>query len=338
MRTAIFGAGSLGIVLGAYLTKAGIDVTLVHRRQSMVDALRENGATVTGGVHMNVPVKACLPREMGGVYDIVFLATKQQDNPRSAAFLAPMLGSEGVLVTLQNGLPEEALGKVLGANRVIGCTVAWGATLESDGVSRLTSSPSSMSFGMGPADGKWTRACGNVKKVLETMCPVQVVPDLRATRWSKLLINAAFSGMGTVIGGTFGEVAADETAKALCLAVINECIETGQALGIPFAKVQGKDAVRLMYTPTPLRKFIALEILPLAIRKHAMIEPSMLQDLKKGRTCEVDAINGALSAAGKQAGVPTPVNDRIIEIIHRFESGELSPGKENLKLFEDLPR
>ena len=338
MRTAIYGAGSLGIVLGAYLTKAGVDVTLVHHRQSMVDALRNNGATVTGSVRMNVPVRACLPREMDGVYDIVFLATKQLDNPRVAAFLAPTLGREGVLVTLQNGLPEDELGRVLGMDRVIGCTVAWGATLESDGVSRLTSDPSSMSFGMGPANGKWSTGCENVRKVLETMCPVQVVPDLRATRWSKLLINAAFSGMGTVIGGTFGEVAADETARALCLAVINECIETGHALGITFARVQGKDAVRLLHAPTPLRKFIALKVLPLAIRKHAMIEPSMLQDLKKGKKCEVDAINGALSAAGKQAGVPTPVNDRIIEIIHRFEAGELSPGRENLKFFSDLPR
>ena len=336
MRTAIFGAGSLGLVLGAYLTQAGIDTTLVHHRQDMVDAIRQNGVTVTGNVRMNVPARACLPREMSGIYDIVFLTTKQFDNPRTAAFLAPMLGREGVVCTLQNGLPEEGLARVLGDNRVIGCTVAWGATLEGNGVSKLTSDPASMSFGIGPYDGKWDSRCQSVKRVLEAMCPVEDVRDLRGTRWTKLLINTAFSGMGTVIGGTFGDAAADPVSRRLCLKVINECIDTGLALGVTFARVQGKDAVSLLRVTSPLKQFLALKVLPLAIRKHAGILPSMLQDLRKGRRCEVDFINGALSAAAREAGTPTPVNDRILQTIHRFEDGTLSPGRENLRLFEDL--
>ena len=336
MRTAIYGAGSLGIVLGAYLSKAGVDITLVHHRKEMVDVLNEKGARVTGNVEMTVPVRAVLPREMDGIYDVIFLMTKQLDNARVAQFLKSRLGENGVLCTMQNGLPEKELADILGPSRVLGCTVAWGATLVEDGVSRLTSSASSMTFGLGPWDGNWDRRGDDVKNVLETMCPVDEVHDLAGTRWSKLLINAAFSGLGTVIGGTFGDCVRGDRCRRLTLEAIQECVRTGRAAGITFAKVQGKDIEALLYYKNPVKKALALKILPLTIRKHAAIEPSMLQDIKKGKKCEIDAINGALCREGDRTNTPTPVNDRIVDVIHRIESGELKPGEENLKEFDNI--
>ena len=72
----------------------------------------------------------------------------------------------------------------------------------------------------------------------------------------------------------------------------------------------------------------------IAIRKHAALKASMLQDLEKGKLTEVDAINGAVSAFGRKVGCPTPMNDRVVDIIHRIERGELSPSFDNLKYFE----
>ena len=77
-------------------------------------------------------------------------------------------------------------------------------------------------------------------------------------------------------------------------------------------------------------------VLPLAIRKHAAIEPGMLQDIKKGKRCEIDAINGSVCREGDRTNTPTPVNDRIVEVIHRIEEGELAPGEENLREFNDI--
>ena len=59
----------------------------------------------------------------------------------------------------------------------------------------------------------------------------------------------------------------------------------------------------------------------------------MLQDLEKGKLTEVDAINGVVSAYGRKVGCPTPMNDKVVEIIHRIEKGELTPSFDNLKLF-----
>ena len=66
MRIAIYGAGSLGTILGAYLTKAGLNCELINRNQAHVEALRTQGARVTGTVELTVPVKALLPQEMSG--------------------------------------------------------------------------------------------------------------------------------------------------------------------------------------------------------------------------------------------------------------------------------
>ena len=60
----------------------------------------------------------------------------------------------------------------------------------------------------------------------------------------------------------------------------------------------------------------------------------MLQDLKKGKPCEIDAINGVVCSFGKKAGVKTPINDRLVEIIKKIQNGELKPSKENLKFFD----
>ena len=59
----------------------------------------------------------------------------------------------------------------------------------------------------------------------------------------------------------------------------------------------------------------------------------MLQDIEKGKLTEVDAINGAVSAYGRKVGVPTPINDRVVELIHRIERGEIKPSFDNLKYF-----
>ena len=62
----------------------------------------------------------------------------------------------------------------------------------------------------------------------------------------------------------------------------------------------------------------------------------MLQDLKKGKPCEIDAINGIICEWGRKNSVPTPINDRIVEIIKKCEAGELTPCAENIRLFDGL--
>lgn len=333
MRVAIYGAGSLGTILGAYISKAGLKIELINRNKAHVEALKTNGATIVGTVQFCQHVVAYTPDEMSGQYDIIFLMTKQQHNHEVVNMLKEYLATDGVLVTFQNGLPEVQIASILGEERVLGCTVAWGATLQSPGVCELTSAPDALSFSLGAISNQRNKHFDKVKELLEKMGTVDVEDNFIGTRWSKLLINAAFSGMSAVLGCSFGEAAQPRASRRIVQALIKECIDVCHAGNIRIEPVQGKDIVKLLNYTNSLKRAFSFFIIPIAIRKHAKLKASMLQDLEKGKLTEVDAINGAVSEYGRRVGCPTPMNDRVVEIIHKIERGELTPSFDNLKLF-----
>ena len=335
-RYAIYGAGSLGTVLGAFITKHGTQIDLINRNKQHVAALNEKGAKITGTVDLTVPVKAITPDEMQGKYDVIVLLTKQLYNKEVVTMLKDFLSDDGVIVTLQNGIPEPGIAEIIGENRTMGCAVEWGAALVEPGVCKLTSEVDSLSFHMGKLPGITDAQFKEVKDLLELMCPVHEESNLMGARWSKLLINATFSGLGTVVGGVFGDVSEDKQGKQIAIRCMKECIDVGHATGVEFAPVQGKNIVGLFYYNNPVKRTFGAFLLPIAMKKHRLIEPSMLQDIKKGKPCEIDAINGVVCDFGKKYGVPTPINDKIVETVKKIQNGELKAEKANYKLFDNL--
>ena len=333
MRIAIYGAGSLGTILGAFISKAGAPIELINRNKAHVEALKNQGAQIVGTLEFNQSVVAYTPEEMNGMYDILFLMTKQQHNKEVVEMLKGYLVPDGVLVTFQNGLPEMQIADIIGEERVLGCTVAWGATLKEPGVCELTSEPDALSFSLGALSEKKSKHFDKVKELLEMMGKVEIEENFLGTRWSKLLINAAFSGMSAVLGCTFGEAAGPRESRRIVQALIKECIDVCKTGGIRIEPVQGKDIVKLLDYNHSLKRAFSFFIIPIAIRKHAKLKASMLQDLEKGKLTEVDAINGAVSDYGRKVGCPTPMNDKVVEIIHRIEQGELKPTFSNLQYF-----
>ena len=128
MKAAIMGAGAMGTVLGAFLTRNGFPVDLIDSYPAQVDALNEKGAGVVGCAELTVPVRALLPEQMEGVYDLVFLMVKQTNNEASLRALLPHLGENSTVCTLQNGVPELAVAEFVGRNRTVGGACRWGAT------------------------------------------------------------------------------------------------------------------------------------------------------------------------------------------------------------------
>ena len=323
----------MGTILGAFITKNGGHIELVNHNYAHLRALRENGAHIVGTVDFVQPVRAISPQEMAGTYNIIILLTKQIENEKIVRFLVPYLTPDGVIVTLQNGIPEILISHIVGANHVLGCTVAWGATLLEPGVSELTSSPDSLTFQLGSLSPFPNRHMQDVKELLQLMGPVVIEDNFIGTRWTKLLINASFSGLSTALGCTFGEAIMPKDSRRITLALIKECIDVARKGNIRFEPVQGKDVIKLLDFKNPIKKSIAFAILPLTMRKHMRLKASMLQDIEKGKRCEVDAINGVVCSSGRQVGVPTPLNDKVVDIIHRIERGELKPCRDNLKYF-----
>jgi len=335
MKYAVYGAGSLGLIFSAYLAKNGEKFDLIDRNIKSINAIKQNNIKVVGKVDLNIPVNVILDTEVEEKYDIIFLYTKQINNVETIKKISNFLAPNGVICTMQNGLPEKDVCEVLGENRTFGCAVGWGATRIEPGVSELTSEPvrECLSFSYGSFDGHKDEYLDEIGRILNVMGDAHLEENFIGARWAKLLINSAFSGMSAVTGGTFGEAAKEKESRKIVQKIIKECIDVASGAGIKIEPVQGKDIVKLLDYKGGIKKAISFVIIPIAIKKHALLKASMLQDLEKGILCEVDSINGIVCEYGKKYGVLTPCNDKVVEIIHKIEKKELKPSFDNVKLF-----
>lgn len=338
MNMAIYGAGAMGTVLGAYMTRAGYAVDLVTRNEEHVKGLQEKGAQIIGKANFIQPVKAYLPKDMKKSYDIILLMTKQTNNQQVVKQLLPHLKDDGVICTMQNGIPEVSVAEVIGKDRTIGCAMSWGASFIGQGVCELTSeaNPDTLTFSLGKYGDNDQVKFDYIVEALSTMGKVTIENNFIGARWAKLLVNAAFSGISVITGATFGEIAKQKKSRLLALMIMKECIDVAKKSGIKIEPLQGKDIVKLMDFNSGLKKRISLFLIPIAMRKHRNIRSSMLRDLARDRPCEVEAINGVVSIYGRQNDIKTPFNDRIVEIVRKIEKKQLKSEWQNLKLFQDL--
>ncbi len=343
LRIAIYGAGAMGTVLGALLTKGGLPVDLVTRNEAHIAGMRSNGAIVVceaNGTEFIQPVNALLPHEITGEYDVIFLMTKQRHNEEILTGLLPHLKADGVVCTTQNGLPEASVAKIVGNARTYGAATSYGATFLGGGRVALTSKIEAMRMEVGgyQNDGEKTsllvEILSHVGKATDDPSFVESTDNLLGARWSKLAINAAFSGLSVVTGATFGEVAKRYKSRALALGILRECIAVARAEGVTLAKMQGHDMEKLLGGRTPIKRLVAYLVLPFAMKKHKKLVSGMLKDVQNGRRCEIDLVNGIVCERGEKAGVPTPLCDKVVEIVRAIENGVYAPSYENVKLFD----
>jgi len=331
-KIAIVGCGAMGTVLGAYLTKGGLDVDMVDAYAPHVDALNKKGAQIVGSGAITVPVKAILPEQMQGPYDLVFLMTKQLANGQVLPKILPCLSEEGVVCTLQNGVPEPFVAELIGKERTIGGAIQWGATFVGPGVSKVTSNLEYKCahditlFTVGEMDGSITPRLQKVAHVLEHMGKTDISANLMDTRWRKLVANCCGSGMSAATGSSFGPVINDPRALecmaklgrevALCAEAAGRTLNPRQRQTLPDLEA-AKAYFYGVYKSAPEGK------------------ASMLQDLERGRLTEVDMINGYICRVGDEYGVDTPYNDAVVDIVHRMERGELPLDMSNLQYFPE---
>lgn len=333
MRACIYGAGAMGTVLGAFITAGGGSIDLINRNREHVAALREKGAHITGTVDFTVKVSALTPDEMTGKYDVIFLMTKRRENALNAAYLQGFLSEDGVICTTQNGLPEDSVAEVVGRDKVVGCAVSWGATFIGKGEAKLTSSPDRLTFALGSPYGYGEKVLA-VKPYLELMGKVTVEENFIGARWSKLIINSAFSSLSAVTGLTFGQVAKGFKSRAIAQELIKEGASVALASGVTPAKIQGHDAIKLLNYNNPFKRAVSFALIPVAMKKHKNLVSGMYYDLVKGRRCDVDFICGEVEERGLRLGVSTPYTSGVIALAHSIERGETTISRDNLKAVE----
>lgn len=336
MRIAIMGAGSLGTVIGALISQKYKDTVLIDVYKEHVDALNKNGATGVGLYEFNLPVKACTPDQMEGKYDYVFYLAKATANDVALNQLLPHLHENSVVCTLQNGLPEDDVAEVIGRERTIGGTVGWGASFQGPGITKVTTGKEKIekaAFEIGELDGKITERIKQVQEILECVGHTSIETNLIGARWTKLFVNATFSGMSAALGCNYGGVLDDPKALECAAYTANEVIKTAQALGIRMEPWQGIDVTKAAFDTKeeiPDRYPIIFDI----FSPHRQVQASMLNDMQRGNfNTEIDGINGKVVLYGKKAGVDTPFNSKIVEIVKIHQEMKKLPTMKNLDLF-----
>jgi len=335
MRVAVLGCGAMGTVIGAYLTKNGCPVDMIDSYEAHVKKLNEEGAHITGTVDMKVKVKALLPEEMTGKYDLVFLMTKQTVNDIVLPHLLNFIHDKSTICTLQNGVPEPYVASFVGEERTVGGTILWGATFIEPGVSEVTQdlSRNDHLFEIGEMNGSMGDRIMEVAEILNYMGPTHITNHLMDSRWGKLINNACMSGMSAVTGGTFGDVLDNDIARQ-CLSYLGQevklCCEADHHKLPTLLHEQSPATLDLL----DQSMFLANQEMFLTMYSDMRAaKASMLQDLEKGKLTEVNKINGFVSQMGRKYGIPTPFNDKVVELVTKIENGELSLNMTNVDYF-----
>lgn len=340
MRIALVGAGAIGSVMGGLLSKAGVDVTLVDMFKEHVDAINANGIRITGHIEEIIPAKACTPDKMEGIYDLIVHLTKQTALEASLTACLPHMSASSTVLVLQNGVPEELAASIVGAERVLGGTVAFPATFEGPGITKLTAGIETVSISIGAIDGSLSDRVVAVKAELEKGIKVDVTRNLLGKRYTKLTDNSVFSALPTALNCTIEKVLDDEEAMAVICGLGREAGRIIAKMGIQPEIAFGLQPTlaNVDFATAEERTRVGQEYWEPIYRPYKDQVASMLQDIRANRKCEVDFINGKFIEKGKEFGIPTPYMDKVAELIRKLQDRELSLDNawDNLAGFKEL--
>jgi len=332
-RILVMGAGGIGGIVAATLTEVGCAVTAVSTNAGIRAAVDKAGFRVVDEGEERV-VRGCVSPEPEGKYDLCILATQPPNVEEAARTALPHLTDDAQVVVLQNGLCEERIAALVPPDRVIGAIVAWGASMPEPGRYEKTAAGG---FTLGRLSGALDDSLRRVGELLEAIGPVTLTENLRGARWSKLALNCAVSSLGTIAGERLGAVVRVRRYRRLALEAMTECVAVARAEGVTLEKVAGtldldwialSDADKVSRGSASLTAKHAL-VLAVGLRYRRM-RSSMLAAIERGRTPAIDFLNGEVVARGKKHGVPTPVNQRIVDTVWAIAKRELTSSRETL--------
>ena len=286
-RIAVVGAGAIGLYYGGKLAHFGRDVHFLLRRD--YETIRKRGLRIRSkseNIHV-AKVNAYQSTEAIGLCDLVLVAVKTISNPDLPSLIAPLLGAETIILTLQNGLGnEEFLAGHFGAERILGglCFISLNRTT-SGVVERFDSGRLTIGEFSGHPRPRLHDIAWEFKRS-GVVC--SVLADLMRERWRKLVWNIPFNGLTITKGGIgTGEILANDQLRLEALALMDETIAIASAAGHPL--------------PTA----VALDLMK-RTEEMGNYKPSTLLDLEAGRPLELEAIWGEPLRRGQAAGVAAP--------------------------------
>jgi 2-dehydropantoate 2-reductase len=299
VRIAVIGCGAIGSLYAAHLGRVpGVQVWAVDPWAEHVEAMNARGLRVTGLADFVATVHARTDGSSLPTCDFGLVATKAPDT-LAAVEGARAAVANAAVVSVQNGLGNEEVIAGL-VPRVIRGSIVTAGAIEAPGVVRYDAPGDSW---FGPFEPR-PAPMGEVERLARLLTDgglrTHALKDARGPQWTKVIFNAATSPLAALTGLSVGRVCTDTGLRRLLDRLITEAEAVCEQAGI-------------VLTRSPR------EAVDEAIAEAYDHKPSMLQDVLTRRPTEIDVLNGGVSAEGRRVGVPTPLHDAMVALVHGLE-------------------
>jgi 2-dehydropantoate 2-reductase len=308
MHVLILGAGALGSLLGARLSRADCKLTLLTTNREHIRAIVEGGLRIEeldGGLERFRFASAVSdPADIGEAVDVVLVTVKTYDTQAAVSSVRNHCHASTIFLTLQNGIGNgDRIAELVVPASVLMGTTAQGATyLEPGRIRHGGNGPTFIGESSGPPS---ERVHSLVDLFVRARLVAEASSNMETLIWKKLLVNVGINAITALTGIRNGGIADLEAARDLSRAAVEEAMVVAQAKGVPVAI----DMVEQVLT---------------VARATAKNRSSMGQDVDFGQRTEIDAINGAIVSFGQELGIATPVNrtlTQLIRIVEERQSG-----------------
>jgi 2-dehydropantoate 2-reductase len=332
MRIVVIGSGAIGSLVAAYLQLAGQDMFLIGRPDS-VKAIRENGLQISG-VRGSLRVEIKISEQLNYSPELAILATKTQD---VAGAIKDNIGfiRDAQILTIQNGVQaDNIVAKYLPKENIVSSIVMFGATYLKP-AKLVHNFEGSWILGW-PFDRKQSAALLSLSQLLNKAFPTVIAENIAGMKFLKIFANAN-NCLAAILGKSMQEVFSDLDISRISIAIWKEGLEIIDKAGINLAPLPG----------FPVENITKLTSLPMAqaavifsqIMKNLSQEPlygSILQSIMRGRSSEIDYINGEFMRIAEENNVDAPLNSALVDMVHQVEKNNRFYSK--LELFEGIPK
>jgi 2-dehydropantoate 2-reductase len=306
MKIAMMGSGGVGGFFGGRLAHAGYDVSFVARGAHLA-ALRERGLLIESQAHgdLRVPkVRATDdPAEIGPV-DVVIMSVKLWDTEAAIRQMRPMLKTGTAVLSLQNGvIKDDILRRELGEAPVMGGVCYVATTIARPGVILQTGTMQRVVIG--EYDGRASERSRTLHEALgKSGANAELSTDVRRAIWEKYAFLVGISATTTAMRTTIGPIRKNLRSRAFLLEIFRETVAVGRAHGI---------ALPADYADACLARADGLP---------EEMTASMAHDLQRGNRLEVEWLSGGVAQLGAAAGIPTPCNRAVWDILALYAQGK----------------
>jgi 2-dehydropantoate 2-reductase len=304
MRIVIMGAGGLGGYFGARLAAAGNDVAFVARGAHLA-AIRQDGLRVTsalGDLHLRDVAATDDPSTLAPA-DVVIIGVKLWDTEAAAIAVKPLVRPGTAVVSFQNGVSkDDVLAGVLGREAIIGGVGQIGVVIASPGVIAHTGTMAKLIFG--ELDNRRSaRVEALFAACTAAAIDAEIAGDIRLAIWQKFVFLVGMSAVTSTMRSTIGPIRANPHARGFLLDVVREAVAVGRAVGVALPEDYAEQRMAFVETLPP------------------QMTASMQGDLARGNRLELPWLSSTVVEMGARAGVPTPLNRAVRDILALYVNG-----------------